>query len=165
MNRSNEQPAARRHSPVPSARGRHPRIMKSYRPTLAFACLTFGFCSLASSVQATSNYTYKPDEYVVVNNGRSPNGQYSIATHGAGELGYDHFHVYLMDARTGKKIGPLEEIKDTLDTGAEAFDAKWSVDSREVSITYRVDRHVAMKIRYRIEGRRASRISGPSNVE
>jgi hypothetical protein len=43
-------------------------------------------------------------------------GQYSIATDGEGELGHDHFHVYLMDARTGKKVGPLEEIKDTLDT-------------------------------------------------
>jgi hypothetical protein len=141
------------------------KIMKSCRPTLAFVCLTFGFCSLVPLAHATSNYTYKPDEYVVVTNGRSPNGQYSIATHGEGEFGYDHFHVYLMDARIGKKIGPLEAIKDTLDTGADAFDAEWSTDSREVSITYRVDRHVAMKIRYRIEGRHASRISGPSNVK
>ena len=139
--------------------------MKSYRPILAFVCLTFGFCCLAPSAHATSNYTYKPDEYVVVNNGRSPNGQYSIATHGEGELGYDHFHVYLMDARTGKKIGPLEEIKDSLDTGADAFDAQWSADSHEVSITYRVDRHVSVMIQYRIDGRRASRISGPSNVK
>jgi hypothetical protein len=141
------------------------RIMKSYRPTLAFVCLTFGFCCLVPSSYATSNYTYKPGEYVVVKNGRSPNGQYSIATHGEGELGYDHFHVYLMDARTGKKIGPLEEIQDTLDTGADAFNAQWSADSREVSINYRVDRHVAVKIRYRIEGGRASRISGPSTVK
>jgi hypothetical protein len=92
-------------------------------------------------------------------------GQYSIATDGEGELGHDHFHVYLMDPRTGKKVGPLEEIKDTLDTGADAFDAGWSADSREVSITYRVHRHVAVKIRYRVEDRRALRISGPSNVE
>jgi hypothetical protein len=142
--------------------GANLKIMKSRRLVLALVCLSFS--SLVPLAHATSNYTYKPDEYVVVNNGRSPNGQYSIATHGEGELGYDHFHVYLMDARTGKKIGPLEEIKDTLDTGADAFDAEWSADSREVSITYRVDRHVAVKIRYRIEGRRASRISGPSNV-
>jgi len=141
------------------------RIMKSYRPTLAFVCLTFGFCCLVPSSYATSNYTYKPGEYVVVKNGRSPNGQYSIATHGEGELGYDHFHVYLMDARTGKKIGPLEEIQDTLDTGADAFKAQWSADSREVSITYRVDRRVSAMIQYRVEGRRASLISGPSNVE
>jgi hypothetical protein len=70
-----------------------------------------------------------------------------------------------MDARTEKKVGPLEEIKDTLDTWADAFDAGWSADSREVSITYRVDRHVVVKIRYRIEGRRATRISAPSNVK
>jgi len=119
----------------------------------------------APRADATSNYEYKPDEYVVVNQGRSPDGRYSIATHGGGELGYEHFHVYLMDAESGKKIGPLEEIKETLDTGADAFTAQWSADSRQVSISYRVDRRVVMTIRYRIENRRAYRISGPSQTE
>lgn len=117
--------------------------------------------AVAFNAFATSNYEYKPDEYVVIADGKSPNGDYSIAAHGGGELGYDNFHLYLMDAKTGKKIGPLEEVKDTLDTGAEAFSAKWSADSKEVAISYRVDRHEMVTIRYRIENRRAHRLSGP----
>jgi hypothetical protein len=136
--------------------------MKLRRSTLlaVFACLAF----LSPPLQATSNYSYKPGEYVVIADGRSPDGQYSIAAHGDGDDGYDNFHIYLMDARSGRKIGPLEEIKDALDTGADAFRAHWSADSRQASITYRVDRHVAVVIRYRIENGRAFRISGPTKV-
>ena len=120
---------------------------------------------LPFAAQATSNYDYKPDEYVTIVDGRSPDGHYAVAAHGEGDLGYDNFHIYLMDGQTGRRIGPLEEIRDTLDTGADAFYAKWSSDARQVSITYRVDRHVAMMIRYRIEHRRAYLISGPTQVE
>jgi hypothetical protein len=121
--------------------------------------------SALSSAFATSNYEYKPGEYVTIVDGLSPDHLYAIATHGEGDMGYDHFHVYLMDGRTGKKIGPLEEISETLDTGADAFYAKWSSDSSQVSITYRVDRHAAVAIRYRIANRRAYLISGPSPVD
>ena len=100
----------------------------------------------------------------MVNQGRSPDGKYSIATHGEGDDGYKHFHVYLMDAQKGTKIGPLEEIKDTLDTGADAFNARWSANSRQVAISYRVDRHAMMTIRYRIENRRAHRMGGSEIV-
>ena len=127
-----------------------------------FVC--FGLAMFVSPVSATSNYQYKPGEYVVIVDGRSPDGKYSIASHGEGEFGDENFHLYLMDAQTGKKIGALEEIKDTLDTGADAFYAKWSADSREVSITYRVDRHEAVMVRYQIENGRASRMSGPTKV-
>ena len=113
---------------------------------------------------ATSNYEYKPDEYVVITDGRAPNGQHAIAAHGGGDLGYDNFHLYLMDAKTGKVIGPLEEVKDPLDTGADAFRAKWSADSRQVSITYRVDRRESVTVRYRIDNGRAILISGPKKV-
>jgi hypothetical protein len=118
----------------------------------------------AGSAFATSNYEYKPDEYVVIANGKSPNGEYSIAAHGEGEYGDENFHLYLMDAKTGKKIGPLEEVKDTLDTGADAFTAQWSADSHEVSISYRVDRHEMVTIRYSVENRRAHRVSGPTKT-
>jgi hypothetical protein len=120
---------------------------------------------LSSSADATSNYTYKPGEYVTIVDGQSPNGQYSIAAHGDGSYGYEDFHLYLMNAKTEKPVGPLEEIKETLDTGADAFYAKWLANSREVSITYRVDRYVAVMVRYRIENGRAGLISGPSKVE
>jgi hypothetical protein len=115
---------------------------------------------------ATSNYEYGPDEYVTVSNGISPDGKFAITAHGRGELGYDDFHLYLTDAITGKKIGPLEEITETLDTGADAFAARWSKDSQQVTIVYRVDRHAPLKaISYRIVGRRAQRIKGPFDVK
>jgi hypothetical protein len=96
------------------------------RSLLAAAALVLlGITLFSDSAYATSNYTYKPDEYVVIVDGRSLNGRYSIASHGDGEDGYENFHLYLMDTMTGKKIGPLEEIKDTLDTGTDAFYAKW----------------------------------------
>ena len=117
--------------------------------------------TFATSALATANYTYKPDEYVTITNGKSPDGRYSLATHGEGDLGYDNWHVYLMDARTGKKIGPLEEIKDPLDTAADAYYAEWAPDSSRVAITYRADRHIAGTIVYRIANRRAYLISGP----
>jgi hypothetical protein len=112
-------------------------------------------------VRATSNYEYKPGEYVVLTDGVSPDGKYSIAAHGEGELGYDNFHLYLMDARTGKKIGPLEEVKDVLDTNAGAIWADWSKDSRQVTLTYRVNHRERVTIHYRIDRGRAIKISGP----
>jgi hypothetical protein len=114
---------------------------------------------------ATSNYEYGPDEYVTVANGISPDDQYAITAHGAGKLGDDNFHLYLMDASTGKNLGPLEKIVETLDTGANAFSAKWSTDSKEVIIIYRVDRHAPLKaVTYTIVDRRARCIKGPFDV-
>jgi len=139
--------------------------MKTRILSQVVAAILFGITLAFSSAYATSNYTYKPGEYLTIADGRSPNGQYAIAAHGEGDLGYENFHIYLMRAQTGKPIGPLEEIKDTLDTGANAFYAHWSADSRQVSITYRVDRHTAVKISYRIENGRAYVISGPKEVE
>ena len=63
---------------------------------------------------ATSNYEYRPDEYVTVADGISPDERYAITAHGGGKLGYDNFHLYFTDAMTGKNIGPLEEIVETL---------------------------------------------------
>jgi hypothetical protein len=133
----------------------------------ALAHLVFAACFAiiaAPFLQATSTYEYKPDEYVVIADGRSPNGQYAISAHGEGDLGDENFHLYLMNAPSGRVIGPLEEIKDTLDTGADAFRARWSPDSREVSITYRIDRHVAVMVRYRIDNGRAQLIHGPTKI-
>ena len=127
----------------------------------------FALCSfvlLNPSANATSNYEYKPDEYVVIENGLSPDGMYSIAAHGEGDLGYENFHLYLMDAKTGKKIGPLTEVKDVLDTKADAIGAVWSKDSHQVSIGYRVDRRVVAHIIYHIENGRAKKIKGPTKV-
>ena len=118
------------------------------------------------SVRATWNYQYGPDEYVTVANGISPDGKVAITAHGSGELGEENFHLYLTDAVTGKKIGPLEEIKEFLDTAGPAFFAQWSSDGQQVTIVWRVDRHEPLKaISYRIIGRRAHKIKGPFNVK
>ncbi len=90
------------------------------------------------AVHATATYQYKPDEYVTINHGKSPDGAYSIAAHGEGEYGDENFHLYLIKASTGERLGALAEITDVLDTGASAFYAKWSSDCHEVSISYRV---------------------------
>ncbi len=117
------------------------------------------------SLRATSNYEYGPDEYVTISQGLSPDGKFAITAHGGGEYGYDDFHLYLTDAKTGRKIGPLEEIKEPLDSGADAFAAKWTPDSQQVLIIYRVDRHEPLKaVSYRIVGRRAQPIKGPFDV-
>jgi hypothetical protein len=119
----------------------------------------------ASSVYATSNHEYGPDEYVTISNGISPDGKLAITAHGSGELGYDGFHLYLTDVVTGKKIGVLEEIVDPLDTGADAFAAKWSSDSEQVTIVYRVDRHAPLKaVSYRVIARHARHTKGPFDV-
>ncbi len=120
---------------------------------------------LAARAGATSNYEYKPDEYVIITDGRSLDGKYSIVAHGEGELGDENFHLYLMNAETGKTIDTLEQVKDTLDTGADAFYASWSADSREVAIRYRIDRREARMVRYRIIDGHARLLSGPSKVK
>jgi hypothetical protein len=117
----------------------------------------------AASAFATSNDTYGPREYKVIRDGTSPDRRYSIAAHGDGELGYDNFHIYLMAEPGHRKIGPLEEVgPEVLDTGADAYQAAWSADSRHVAVLHRTDRHVLAMRLYRIENRRAHPITGPS---
>src|SRR5438270_11181432 len=95
------------------------------------------------SIQATSNYEYGPDEHVTVANGISPDGKIAITAHGSGEYGDENFHLYLTDAGTGKKIGPLEEINYFLNTAAKKYAAQWSSDRHEGTIAWLVCRHEA----------------------
>ena len=131
--------------------------------------MLFGICALliaATAARATSTYHYGSDEYVTIASGISPNGEYAITAHGEGEEGSDHFHIFLTDAVSGKKIGPLTEISEVLDTGADAFCAKWSEDSKTVTIVYRwVDRKTFKAVTYRISKGRAHRLKGPYTVK
>ena len=132
------------------------------RRLLIFLCSLVGATTVAF---ATSNYDYGSDEYVTVAKGTSPNGKLAITAHGEGEYGDDHFHIFLTDVTTGKRVGPLTEIVDTLDTGAGAFCARWSQDSQQVIIVYRVSRHAPLKaVSYQISDRRARRLKGPFDV-
>jgi hypothetical protein len=136
--------------------------MTATRIALAIAAATIAAC-LFETADATSNYTYKKNEYRVVHNGLAPNKRFSVAAHGEGELGYDDFHLYLMAEPGHRKIGPLEEIgPDILDTGADAYHAAWSADSRHVAVHYRLERHKVTMVLYRIEHGRAYSIAGPS---
>ena len=120
----------------------------------------------AAVALATSNYEYGPNEYVTISNGMSPNGKYAITAHGEGEGGIDNFHLYLTDATSGQNVGALAEVVDTLDTGANAFAAKWSRDSQQVTIVYRIDRHEPLKaVSYRISEGRPRCIKGPFDVK
>ena len=133
---------------------------RAFLATLAVGCSLLAVAPLA---RATSNYTYKRAEYVVIKRGLSPDGSYSIAAHGDGELGYDHFNIHLLDAKTGKRLGALTEITkgSWFDTAAGAYHATWSADSRFVTVSYRSDRHTISAVKYRVEKGRALHVSGP----
>ena len=143
--------------------GRNMNRQSSQRMHAVMLCAVMLFSTKA---WATSNHEYGADEYDTVASGISPDGKYAITAHGEGELGYDHFHIYLTNAVTGKKIGPLEEIKGVLDTGADAYAAKWSNDSQEVVIVYRVDRHAPLQaVFYHVAKGRAFPIKGPVDLK
>ena len=122
---------------------------------------------LTALAHATGTHEYGTDEYVTVSTGLSPDGKFAITAHGSShDDGYPGFHLYLTDATTGKKIGVLKEIVDSLNTEAAYFAAKWSSDSQQVTIVYQVGRHVPLKaVSYRIAGRNARRIKGPFDVD
>ncbi|MEP6671550.1 MAG: hypothetical protein ABJF10_20475 [Chthoniobacter sp.] len=121
--------------------------------------------STSTLALATSTYEYGANEYVTIEKGLSPDRKYAITAHGGSEAREERFHIYLTDAVTGKKIGPLEEIGEFLDTGADAYCAKWSKDSDQVTIIYRIDRHEPLKVySYHIANRRASLIKGPTDA-
>jgi hypothetical protein len=112
--------------------------------------------ALSASASATNNYEYGINEYVTIAQGISPDGKWAITAHGQREYGYDDFHLYLTDARTGKNVAPLKEIVKILDTGAGSYAAKLSKDSSTVTIVWRWSRHDPfLSMTYRIKGRRA----------
>lgn len=139
--------------------------MDAYRTSMRrLLVLATWLCIVATgpAAQATSNYAYAKDEYVTVTNGAAPDHRYAIAAHGGGELGDVDFHLYLMAEPGHRVIGPLEEVKDILDTGPTAYAAEWSADSRHVALLYRSDRHITAMNLYRVEHGRAYPIFGPT---
>src|SRR5262245_52819842 len=88
-------------------------------------------CALVQA-HATSEHTYKKNEYLFIERGRAPNKLLSIASHGKGEAGRDDFHLYLMAEPAHRKITQLPGIgpDDVLDTGPDAYRARWTPDRR-----------------------------------
>jgi hypothetical protein len=114
--------------------------------------------AFADKLNATSEYDYKPGEFLVVKDGKSPDKKFAIVS---GEKKKDEFGVYLMDAVTKKIIGKLEEVATDLDTAPDAYYAHWSPDSKHVGISSRSDRHMLENVIYRIENRRAYVVETP----
>jgi hypothetical protein len=128
------------------------------RPLAATGILAALWFALATKIEATASYDYKPGEFLVIKGGLSPDKKFSIV---AGEDKALGFRICLMDAQTRKRLGPLEEIVEPLDTAPDALNAHWSPDSKHVGISYRSDRHWTENIIYRIENRRAYLVETP----
>jgi len=112
---------------------------------------------------ATSNHEYAKGEYGIIRHGLAPNKQLSLAAHGEGELGGDNFDVWLMAEPAHRKIVALDSIADhNLDTDPDAYHAFWANDSRHVAVAFRSSRHEVTLNLYRVEGRHAHLIKGPS---
>jgi hypothetical protein len=126
--------------------------------SLAIGCLAL------APARATSEYQYGPHEYVIIRDGLAPNKQLSLAAHGGGERGDDGFHVWLMTEPAHRRRAKLDGIggDNILDTAADAFHAFWSQDSRRVGVAHRADRHEVQLDLFRIDGRGAYAIAGPS---
>jgi hypothetical protein len=118
-------------------------------------------CAMAPA-RATDEHQYAKGEYAIIRDGLAPDKHKSLASHGDGDGGSDNFHVWLMAEPAHRKLVALDDIDARLDSGPNAYYAFWSKDSRGVAVTYRSDRHIVELNLYRIEGRRAHPILGPS---
>jgi len=116
-----------------------------------------GFATVAK-INATATYDYKRGQFLVIDGGKSPDKQFAIVS---GEDKSGNFGVQLMDAKTKKLIGPLEEVATELDSAPDAYRAHWSPDSKHVGICSRADRHLSINVIYRIENRRAYLVETP----
>ena len=74
--------------------------------------LAIAACLALAPAGATSNHEYAKGEYAVIRDGLAPNKQLSLASHGDGELGDDHFHVWLMSEPAHRKLVALDDISD-----------------------------------------------------
>jgi hypothetical protein len=121
----------------------------------------------AGQAHATAEYDYKPNEYVIVDQGRAPNGKLAIAAHGEGEGGRDNFHLWLMAEPAHRQLAALPQIgsDDILDSAAKAFYARWAPDSRHVAILFRPSRHDIIMVIYAVGARHPRIVSGPSLLD
>jgi hypothetical protein len=119
-----------------------------------------------SAALGSSVHEYKPHEYLPIVRGVSPDGRHAIVAHGSSDhYGYDGFQLYLMDAKTHKPLVGLKEPKGlVVDTGPDAYYADWSADSKQVSVTFRAERHLAVRVRYRVTDGHVSLIEGRTPV-
>ena len=126
---------------------------RKLRSALAIVIATAALSiTIVTRLTATAEYDYKPGEYLVIQDGMSPDKQFAIVS---GEDDKGAFSIQLMDAKTKKLLGPLEEVSTGLDTAPEGYRAHWSPDSKHVGVWGRAERHFGDNTIYRIENRRA----------
>jgi hypothetical protein len=139
------------------------RDSRPYRRFLktAWPCILLCFAILTSQTRtfATADWQYKVGQFVSIENGLSPNQAYTVAAH---EDERGSFGIFLVNARTKKNLGPLQQVAEFFDTAPAAFHAEWAPDSRHLAIWYRVHRHLNRLAIYRVENDRAYSITGPS---
>ena len=121
---------------------------------LLFLAMTGG-----TQMFGTADWRYKVGQFVTIENGLSPNQAYTVAAH---EDNDGSFGIFLVNARTRKTLGSLQQVAEFFDTAPAAFHAEWAPDSRHVAIWYRVHRHLNKLAIYRIENERAYSIAAPS---
>lgn len=117
----------------------------------------------SKTATATDNHTYQVDEYATISGGRSPDGRWSIAAHGEGEYGYDHFHLYLMREPVHERLAALP-TGEHLDTGPLSIVGNWSSDSSSVVVLYRSDRRILDVALFNVVDGKVTTIKVPSLV-
>ncbi len=67
---------------------------------------------------ATADWRYQVGQFVPIENGLSPNQAYTVAAH---EDDRGSFGIFLVNARTKKNLGALQEVAEFFDTAPAAF--------------------------------------------
>lgn len=106
-------------------------------------------------------------DWVVVEGGLSPNKQLAVAVYPQKTEHVDEADgtVLLADARTQRKIGPLEEINSTGGTWGKTTEnvrCEWSSDSTLLLVNFRTGRLMGGTQFYRISKRRAIPLKLPA---
>ena len=130
---------------------------------LSMRVLCLAFLTCVSQLHA--------QEPIIIPGGTSPSGEFAIAVYvdkSSGDLDLIDAptpNVYLIDAKTKKRIGPLEEV-DTSGAGwgstASNVSAQWSPDSKYLIITFRAGKYMRCYELYQVKGRRAIPVGLPS---
>ncbi len=134
------------------------------RGSIASAWFLLLLLAWAGPAAATDNYAYEKGEYVTISDGLSPDGHWSIAAHGDGELGSDQFDLHLLREPSHQKVASLR-IKEVLDTGPLSFIGVWAPDSSRVAVLFRSDRRVLELRLFAVAKGKVQSIEVPSLVK
>ena len=128
----------------------------------AIIAIVLGLAAV-SPAGATAEHRYGKTEFAVIQDGRAPNGKFSLAAHGGGESGSYGFHLYLMAEPGHRKLMALPNVSEDniLDSAPDAFHAAWSQDSRYAAVSFRSERHIVTLNLYAIDAGRARLIDAP----